>query len=101
MFRLLVPSHSPWSACSKFALITFVCLAIVHCLPVNIQVATAAGLILARATLKLYSLMFFGSGDVRPFPSKSRFQSHIGCMCTLYHYGWPVCAFQLQPHSWT
>ena len=59
MFCLLVPSHSPWSACGKSALITFVCLAIVHCLPVNIQVATAAGLILARATLKLHPLMSF------------------------------------------
>ena len=59
MFCLLVPSHSPWSACSKFALITFVCLAIVHCLPVNIKVATVAGLVLAGAALKLHPLMSF------------------------------------------
>ena len=59
MFCFLVPSHGPWSACSKLALITFVCLAIVHCLSVNLYVATATGLVLAKATLKLPSLMFF------------------------------------------
>ena len=59
MFRLLVPSYSSWSACSKLALITFVCLAIVHCLSVNLQVAAATGLVLAKATLKLHPLMSF------------------------------------------
>ena len=86
MFCLLVPSHSPWSACSKFALITFVCLAIVHCLSVNLQVATATSRT-CKSDIETLFPDVFCSGDVRPFPSKSRFQSHIGCMCTLYHYG--------------